>query len=76
MLGFCVCAINIVQLCLTNWNEESFILNGETRSRVYHPKDRQTAFIFGDARIAFIVEENDAFGKSFFYLTPMAHVKI
>ena len=44
------------------------ILNGETRSRVYHPKDRQTAFIFGDAGIACIVEKNDAFGESFFSL--------
>jgi len=44
------------------------ILNGETRSRVYHPKDRQTAFIFGDAGIACIVEKNDGFGKSFFSL--------
>jgi 3-oxoacyl-[acyl-carrier-protein] synthase-3 len=44
------------------------ILNGETRSRVYHPKDRQTAFIFGDAGIACIVEKNDAFGNSFFSL--------
>ena len=44
------------------------ILNGETRSRVYHPKDRQTAFIFGDAGVACIVEKNKNFGKSFFSL--------
>lgn len=44
------------------------ILNGETRSRVYHPKDRQTAFIFGDAGIACIVEKNGAFENSFFSL--------
>jgi 3-oxoacyl-[acyl-carrier-protein] synthase-3 len=44
------------------------ILDGETRSKVYHPKDRQTGFIFGDAGIAAIVEKNIHVGKSFFSL--------
>ena len=44
------------------------LLDGETRSRVYHPKDRQTAFIFGDAGVACIVEKNDNIGESFFSL--------
>ncbi len=44
------------------------VLNGETRSKVYHPKDRKTAFIFGDAGIAAIVERQENVGKSFFSL--------
>jgi 3-oxoacyl-[acyl-carrier-protein] synthase-3 len=27
---------------------KALLLDGETRSRVYHPKDRKTAFLFGD----------------------------
>lgn len=44
------------------------LLNGETRSKVYHPKDRHTAFIFGDAGIAAIIEKQKNLGKSFFSL--------
>lgn len=44
------------------------VLDGETRSKVYHPKDRKTAFIFGDAGVAAIVEKQDNLGKSFFSL--------
>jgi len=44
------------------------VLNGETRSKVYHPKDRTTAFIFGDAAVAAIIEKQENLGKSFFSL--------
>ena len=44
------------------------ILNGETRSKVYSPKDRKTAFLFGDAGVAALVEKGVKFGKSFFSL--------
>ena len=44
------------------------ILNGETRSKVYSPKDRKTAFLFGDAGAAALVEKGEKFGKSFFSL--------
>ena len=44
------------------------ILNGETRSKVYSPKDRQTAFIFGDAGAAILIEADERFGKSYFSL--------
>jgi 3-oxoacyl-[acyl-carrier-protein] synthase-3 len=44
------------------------LLNGETRSKVYHPKDRQTAFIFGDAAVAVIIEKQKNLGKSYFSL--------
>jgi 3-oxoacyl-[acyl-carrier-protein] synthase-3 len=42
------------------------ILNGETRSKVYSAKDRKTAFLFGDAGVAALVEKGDRFQKSFF----------
>lgn len=47
---------------------KALILDGETRSKVYSPKDRRSAFIFGDAGVAALVECNDKFGKSYFSL--------
>jgi 3-oxoacyl-[acyl-carrier-protein] synthase-3 len=47
---------------------KALLLDGETRSRVYSPKDRKTAFLFGDGGIAAIIERNDKFGESFFSL--------
>lgn len=44
------------------------ILNGETRSRVYSAKDRKTAFLFGDAGAAAIVEKGSKYQKSYFSL--------
>lgn len=44
------------------------ILNGETRSKVYSPKDRQTAFIFGDGGAAILIDKNEHYGPSFFSL--------
>lgn len=44
------------------------ILDGETRSKVYSPKDRRTAFLFGDGGIAALVECNRKFGESYFSL--------
>lgn len=44
------------------------LLDGETRSKVYHPKDRQTAFIFGDGGIATLIEKNKKFKTSYFNL--------
>lgn len=45
---------------------KALILDGETRSKVYSPKDRKTAFLFGDAGVAAIIERNERFGKSWF----------
>lgn len=45
---------------------KALILDGETRSKVYSPKDRRTAFIFGDAGVAALVERNEKFEESFF----------
>lgn len=47
---------------------KALILDGETRSKVYSPKDRRSAFIFGDGGVAALVECNNKFGKSYFSL--------
>lgn len=43
------------------------LLDGETRSKVYHPKDRKTGFIFGDAAVAALIEKQEV-GTSYFSL--------
>ncbi len=47
---------------------KALLLDGETRSRAYHPKDRRVAFLFGDAGVAALIEKDSKFGKSFFSL--------
>lgn len=47
---------------------KALLLDGETRSKVYSPRDRRSAFIFGDAGIAALIEKNPKYGKSFFSL--------
>lgn len=47
---------------------KAIILDGETRSKVYSPKDRRSAFIFGDGGIAALVERDERFGESWFSL--------
>ena len=44
------------------------LLDGETRSRVYSPKDRKTAFLFGDGGTATLIENDAAFGQSSFLM--------
>ena len=44
------------------------LLDGETRSKVYSPKDRKTAFLFGDAGAAILLEKGEKYGKSYFSL--------
>lgn len=44
------------------------LLDGETRSKVYSPKDRKTAFLFGDGGVAALIESGEEFGESFFSL--------
>lgn len=46
----------------------ALLLDGETRSKVYSPKDRTSAFIFGDGGVAALIERNDSFGTSHFSL--------
>ena len=44
------------------------LLDGETRSKVYHPKDRKTAFLFGDGGIAALISRGEGYGESYFSL--------
>lgn len=44
----------------------ALLLDGETRSKIYSPKDRKTAFIFGDGGVAALIERNTLFGMSYF----------
>lgn len=43
---------------------KALILDGETRSKVYGPRDRRSAFIFGDGGVAALVERNEKFGET------------
>ncbi|MDD2228154.1 MAG: ketoacyl-ACP synthase III [Candidatus Cloacimonetes bacterium] len=45
---------------------KALLLNGETRSKVYSPKDRPVAYLFGDAGSAALIERDAKFGKSIF----------
>lgn len=47
---------------------KALILDGETRSKVYSPKDRRTAFLFGDGGVAALIERREVFGRSYFSL--------
>ena len=47
---------------------KALILDGETRSKVYGPRDRRSAFIFGDGGVAALVEQNEEFGDSYMSL--------
>ncbi len=47
---------------------KALFLDGETRSKVYSPKDRRSAFLFGDAGVAALIERGEKFGKSYFSL--------
>ena len=48
--------------------KKALLLDGETRSRAYHPKDRRVAFLFGDGGVAALIEKNPRFGKTYFSL--------
>ena len=47
---------------------KALLLDGETRSKVYSPRDRRSAFLFGDGGIAALIERDSKFGKSTFSL--------
>lgn len=66
--GF-VYGLSIVYGLMQSGNfRRALLIDGETRSRIYSPKDRKTAFLFGDAGVATVVENSDTFGRSFFSL--------
>lgn len=47
---------------------KALVLDGETRSKVYSPKDRRSAFLFGDGGVAALIECSEKFGTSYFSL--------
>lgn len=47
---------------------KALLLDGETRSKVYNRKDRRSAFIFGDAGVAALIERSEKYGTSHFSL--------
>ncbi len=51
-----------------NGIRKGLLLDGETRSKVYSPKDRKTAFLFGDGGIAALIEKGDQYSNSWFSL--------
>lgn len=48
--------------------KKALLLDGETRSKVYSPRDRRSAFLFGDGGVAALIERDTKFGKSSFSL--------
>jgi len=58
----------VYALMQTGGFRRALLLDGETRSRIYSPKDRKTAFLFGDGGVAAIIENNEKYGKSYFSL--------
>lgn len=57
----------VFSLLQTGGIRNALLLVGETRSRVYHPKDRRVAFLFGDAGSATLIGGGNR-EKSFFNL--------
>ncbi|MBP5505190.1 MAG: ketoacyl-ACP synthase III [Bacteroidales bacterium] len=47
---------------------KALLLDGETRSKVYSPRDRRSAFLFGDGGVAVLIERDSKFGTSTFSL--------
>lgn len=54
----------VYSMMLTGNIRKALILDGETRSKVYGPRDRRSAFIFGDGGIAALVERDEKFGET------------
>ena len=48
--------------------KKALLLDGETRSKVYSPRDRRSAFLFGDGGTATLIERDPKYGKSTFSL--------
>ena len=44
--------------------KKALLLDGETRSKVYSPKDRKTAFLFGDGGVAALIEKDEKYQKN------------
>lgn len=66
--AFCYGLSVVYGMMQTGSIRKALILDGETRSKVYSPKDRRSAFIFGDGGIAALIECDEKFGTSYFSL--------
>ena len=66
--AFCYGLSVIYGLMQSGGIRKALLLDGETRSKVYSSKDRRSAFIFGDAGVAALIERDKKFGKSWFSL--------
>ncbi len=61
--------LNVVYALMSGGNyRKALLLDGETRSKVYSPKDRRSAFLFGDGGVAALIERDEKFGRSYFSL--------
>ncbi len=47
---------------------KALLLDGETRTKAYSQKDKKTAFLFGDAGVAALIERDEKFSPSYFSL--------
>jgi 3-oxoacyl-[acyl-carrier-protein] synthase III len=66
--GF-VYGLSVAYALIQSGMEKSvLLLNGETRSRAYSLKERQVAYLFGDAGSAALISRGDQFGESMFSL--------
>lgn len=66
--AFCYGLSVVYGMMQTGGIRKALLLDGETRSKVYSPKDRRSAFIFGDAGVAALIERNEKYGRSVFSL--------
>lgn len=48
--------------------KKALLLDGETRSKVYSPRDRRSAFLFGDGGVAALIDRDSKYGTSTFSL--------
>ena len=66
--GF-VYALSVVYSLMQNKGlRKALLLDGETRSKIYSPWERTTAFLFGDGGVAALIERDEKFGESHFSL--------
>ena len=66
--GFVYSLSVVYALMQQNGLRKALLLDGETRSKVYSPKDRKAAFLFGDGGVAALIERDEKFGDSYFSL--------
>lgn len=58
----------VYSMMQTGGFRKALLLDGETRSRIYSPKDRKTAFLFGDGGVAALIERDEKYGNAWFSL--------